>query len=205
MKFRREQLPWAMAASRALLGPALIAGEKCGWNGMTLAWMVVTALLSDIFDGVLARHWRCDTPGVRLFDSMADTVFYGSAAIAVWIGQPALLRENAGLLATLLALEGVSFGLNFAKFGKPASYHSYLAKAWGLTLATAVVAAFAFQQGSPLLPVALALGIICNLEGLAMSLALPMWRKDVKTLNAAWELRQQMVGVRRSARQAFPA
>ena len=194
IRIQRERLPWAMAAGRALLGPVLIAGEKCGWNGLTLAWIVVATLMSDIFDGVLARRWRCDTAGVRLFDSMADTVFYGCVTIAIWIGQPQLLRDNAGLLAALLALEGGSFGLNFAKFGKPASYHSYLAKAWGLTMATAVVAVFASRHARPLLPVALALGIACNLEGLAMSLVLPVWRKDVKTLHAAWRLRVEMRG-----------
>jgi CDP-diacylglycerol--glycerol-3-phosphate 3-phosphatidyltransferase len=80
INFRREQIPWMMAAGRAALGPVLIAGEACGWNGLALASMVLTALQSDIFDGVLARRWGCDTGGVRLFDSMADTVFYLCAA-----------------------------------------------------------------------------------------------------------------------------
>ena len=99
IKIGKERIPWAMAAGRALLGPALIAGERCGWNSLMLAWLVVAALASDIFDGVLARRWRCDTAGVRLFDSMADTVFYVCVAIALWIGHPHLLRANAGLLA----------------------------------------------------------------------------------------------------------
>src|SRR5882757_4927765 len=117
---RRQHIPWALAAGRAALGPVLIAGEACGWNGITLAGIVVTALVSDIFDGVLARRWRCDTAGVRLFDSMADTFFYLCAAVALWVGQPALWRHYAGLLIPLLALEAVRFVLDFAKFGKPA-------------------------------------------------------------------------------------
>jgi CDP-diacylglycerol--glycerol-3-phosphate 3-phosphatidyltransferase len=193
IKIGTEGIPWAMAAGRALLGPVLIAGERCGWNGLMLAWLVVAALLSDIFDGVLARRWKCDTAGVRLFDSMADTVFYACVAIALWIGQPQILRANAGLLAALLALEAMRFGLDFARFGKPASYHSYLAKTWGLVMAIAVVAAFGWGA-SGLMPVALALGIASDLEGLAMSVVLPVWRKDVKTLRAAWRLRRQMVG-----------
>jgi len=201
----KENIPWAMAAGRALLGPVLIAGEKCGWNGLALAWIVVAALLSDIFDGVLARRWRCDTAGVRLLDSMADTAFYGCVAIALWIGQPQIWRANAVPLVALLALEAARFALDFAKFGKPASYHSYLAKAWGLVMAIAVVAVFASAHASPLIPAALVLGILCDLEGLVMSLVLPVWRKDVKTLNAAWVVRQEAVGVRRSVRHAFPA
>ncbi len=194
IKLRKEQVPWVMAASRTMLGPVLIAGDACGWSGVITAWLVVTALVSDIFDGVLARRWHCDTAGVRLFDSMADTVFYVCAAIALWIGVPQVWRANAGLLAVLVGLEAVRFGLDFAKFGKPASYHSYLAKVWGLVMAAAVLAVFASRRTSVLIPLALGLGIACDLEGLAMSLMLPVWRKDVKTLRVAWQLRGEMVG-----------
>lgn len=192
IEFRKQSIPWVMAAGRAALGPVLIAGTACSWNGITLAAMVVTALVSDIFDGVLARRWGCDTAGVRLFDSMADTVFYLCVAVALWIGQPGVWRQSAGLLVPLLSLEALRFGLDFAKFGKPASYHSYLAKGWGLTMAAGVVGVFWLRHSSPLLTFALVLGIACNLEGLAMSLILPVWRKDVKTLRVAWRLRRQI-------------
>jgi phosphatidylglycerophosphate synthase len=194
IKFRKQQIPWAMAAGRALLGPILIAGQACNGSGLALAWLVATALLSDIFDGVLARRWHCDTPAVRLFDSMADTAFYLCVAIALWIGQPQLCRADAGLKGALLSLEAMRFTLDFAKFGKPASYHSYLAKAWGLVMAIAVVAIFAPPHSGLLIPVALLLGIACNLEGLAMSLLLPAWRNDVKSLRAALRLRDEMQG-----------
>jgi len=186
-----------MTALRAVLGPVLIAGEKSGWSGPTLAWLVVTALISDIFDGVLARRWHCDTAAVRLFDTLADTMFYLCVGIALWIGppgQPQLLRSNMVLLAATLIAEAMNFGLAFLKFGKPASYHSYLAKTWGLVMATAVVAVLASRHAGPLFPLALALGIACNLEGLAMSLVLPVWHKDVKTLLAAVRLRAAIEG-----------
>ena len=143
MRITRETIPWAMAAARATLGPLVIAGERCGWNGLALAAMVITALLSDIFDGVLARRWRCDTAGVRLFDSMCDVAFYACVAVALWIGQPRIWHQNAALLGVVLALEVMNFSVAFMKFGKPASYHSWLAKTWGLLLAAAAVAALA--------------------------------------------------------------
>src|SRR5580658_7147584 len=95
--FRKVWIPWAMAAGRAALGPVLIAGAMCAWNPVTLAAMVVAAMVSDIFDGVLARRWGSDTAGVRLFDSMADTVFYLCVGAALWLTRPEVLRRN-GLL-----------------------------------------------------------------------------------------------------------
>jgi CDP-diacylglycerol--glycerol-3-phosphate 3-phosphatidyltransferase len=84
----------------------------------------------------------------------------------------------------------------FAKFGKPASYHSYLAKTWGLLMAGGVIAALAMGRSNVMIPVALGLGVACNLEGIAMSLMLPAWHRDVKTLRVAWRLRQELVGNR---------
>jgi CDP-diacylglycerol--glycerol-3-phosphate 3-phosphatidyltransferase len=190
MSFQKQTIPWMMAAARAGLGPVLVVGQRCSWNGLAMAGIVLAALLSDIFDGVLARRWQCDTAGVRLFDSMADTVFYLGTAVALWIGQPEIWRSQGELLGVLLGLEAVRFAFDFAKFGKPASYHSWLAKSWGLVLAVAVIGCFALGRPSVLVPVALGLGIVCNLEGLAMSIVLPVWRKDVKTLAVAWRLRE---------------
>jgi hypothetical protein len=123
---------------------------------------------------------------------MADTAFYLCVAVTLWSREPRIWHENALLLATLLSLEAIRLVLDFAKFGKPASYHSYLAKTWGLIMAIAVVAVFASSRAHALLPVALLLGIACNFEGLAMSLMLPAWRKDVKTLAAARRIRQEL-------------
>ncbi|HTC73986.1 MAG TPA: CDP-alcohol phosphatidyltransferase family protein [Edaphobacter sp.] len=194
IKIRKRHIPWMMAAARAALGPVLIAGAACFWNGFVLAGMVVGALVSDIYDGVLARRWRCDTAGVRLFDSMADTVFYLCMAVALWVSEPQLWRSYGGLLVVLLVLELVRFTFDFAKFGKPASYHSYMAKLWGLVMAVAVIAVFALDRSNVLVPTALVLGILCNLEGLAMSLVLPVWRKDVKTFAVAWRIRRRVAG-----------
>ena len=55
VNLRKQHIPWMMASARAALGPVLIAGAACSWNGFTLAGIVVGALVSDIYDGVLAR------------------------------------------------------------------------------------------------------------------------------------------------------
>jgi CDP-diacylglycerol--glycerol-3-phosphate 3-phosphatidyltransferase len=189
LRSAKERIPWLMAAARAMLGPVVILGERARWNGLTLAVLVVTALLSDIFDGVLARRWKCDTAAVRLFDSMADIVFYACCAVALWMRHPVLVRGLAVPIAAVVGLEALCLVTAFIKFGKLPSYHSYVAKIWGLVLAAALVAAFVTKHPVGLLVAALALGVLSNLEGLAMSLIIPVWRQDVKTLAEAWRLR----------------
>lgn len=193
LRLTRQQIPWLMAGARAALGPVIVFGERCNWSGSGLAALVLSALLSDIYDGVLARRWKCDTAGVRLFDSMADTVFYACVGVALWFGRSPALRENALLLVGLMGVELARYALDFAKFGRPASYHSWLAKSWGLVMALGVMVAFATGGGGLLLRISLALGLVCNVEGLAMSLILPQWTRDVKGIAAAFRLRTEYV------------
>jgi phosphatidylglycerophosphate synthase len=207
LTLRKQHIPWLMAATRATLGPIVILGQACRWNGITLAALIVAALLSDVFDGILARRWHCDTPAVRLFDSMADNTFYFCVGIAVWLRAPGLIHTQAPLFLTLLTLEAAGFIIAIAKFGKPASYHSYLAKTWGLVLATAIVSQFITTHANPLIAAALIFGIICNLESLTMSLILPDWVNDVKTLPVALRLRTRILAhqyPRRSSKPVFP-
>jgi phosphatidylglycerophosphate synthase len=186
---QKRWIPWSMVAFRAGLGPVVLVGERCRWNGVALAGMVLAALLSDIFDGVLARRWKTDTAALRLADSLADTGFYLCVGAAIGFGMPAVWRDCRGGVLFLVACEGLRFGFDFFKFGKPASYHSYLAKLWGLVLATAVIVTFETQRISLWMGAAIVLGILSNAETLAMSLILPVWRRDVKTLATAWRMR----------------
>ena len=186
---RRQQIPWALAGARAALGPILIAGAACNWSGVALAAMVLGAVVSDIFDGVLARRWHCDSAGVRLFDTIADTFFYLCAGVALWMARPDIFRKNGVLLLVVLAMEAFHFGFDYAKFGKPASYHSWLAKSWGVVLTTALMVSLATPYGGSLFSLSLIVGIACKAEGLAMSFLLTKWTRDVRTLAAAWALR----------------
>ena len=173
----KRAIPLAMTAGRAALGPVMVLGAACGWNGIAMAGMVVAALVSDIFDGVLARRWSCDTAAVRLLDTIADTFFYLCAGCALWLARPEVWRTNAILLAVLVGMEVFRIGFDCVKYGKMASYHSYVAKMWGLILATAVVAAFARGGSGWIMTVALGWGVLCQLEGLAMSLMLREWHR----------------------------
>jgi phosphatidylglycerophosphate synthase len=197
MRINRTLIPWLMAAGRAVLGPILIAGARSNWNGLGHAFLVLSALLSDIFDGVLARRWHCDTAAVRLFDSMADTVFYLCTGIALCVAHPAIMRENSFALLILCSIEATRFAFDIVKYGKPASYHSYLAKSWGLLLAATVVALFTCPGGHiplPLaLPLALWIGVACNLQDLFLSIILPTRQHDIKTIPAGLRLRRKLL------------
>ena len=97
------------------------------------------------------------------------------------------------MISVLFGLEGARYIFDLKKFGRAASYHSYMAKAWGLILAAAMVGVFAFGGFRVMVPIAAAWGILVNLEGLTMSIMLPRWKNDVKTLPRAFALRKNML------------
>jgi CDP-diacylglycerol---glycerol-3-phosphate 3-phosphatidyltransferase len=190
LPIRREQIPWTITSLRAALGPVMIAGAACNWSGLTLACMAASAAVADIFDGRLARRWKCDGPGVRFFDSMADAFFYVCVGVALSLCRPQIWHACARLVATMLVIQGLRWLFEILKFGKPASYHTHLARCWGVVLAVGVVTALATRRGSPLINAAMLVGIACNLEGIAMSLVLHEWTRDVRNLRAAWAIRR---------------
>jgi len=124
---------------------------------------------------------------------MADTAFYAGVLTAILLRHWPVLRERVGILGCLLALEAIRIVFDLIKFGKMASYHTYSAKLWGLLLATATIALLCFNRGFWLVSVAIVWGIVCDLEGLTMSIVLPKWIPDLKHLGRAMKVRRELL------------
>ena len=183
-----------MVVGRALLGIAIpLAAARLQSPEALLGAMIVAGFLSDIYDGVLARRWGTATAALRISDSAADTVFYIGVLIAVVERHWPVLHDRLWLLAALLGLEATRIAFDWVKFGRMASYHSYASKAWSALLAIATIALLCFNRGFWLTTLAIAWGILCDLEGLTMSLLLPQWTHDVKNLRRALRIRQKML------------
>jgi CDP-diacylglycerol--glycerol-3-phosphate 3-phosphatidyltransferase len=187
----KQSLPWAMVISRTALGPAMILLSRYAQRGFPFVACILFALVLDVFDGILARRWNVATPLLRRCDTLADTIFYASAIVVVVLRYPVTLNRIWPILVVLVVLEFIQHLFSLLKFRRLASYHSRLSKVWGLLLATALIAVLGFGSDR-LLAIAIAWGILCNLEGLAMSFVLPAWHHDVPTLSAAVWIRREI-------------
>lgn len=150
---------------------------------------LLLALLSDYFDGVIARRLDVATANLRRLDSAADTVFCLAALGAVWLLEPQVLQASIVMLCILLTLEVGRYAFDFGKFGREASYHMWSSKLWALTLFVSFFMLLVLRDDGPWVMVALGLGILSDLEGLIISVLLPRWRHDVPTFIHAWRLR----------------
>ena len=178
-----------LTSLRLVLGPALIWLVGGGSAGLPYVALCLLAFGTDYFDGVLARRAGVDGALVRRYDSATDTVFFLCAAWSAWLLHADLLLPFLWMVAAVVALEVGRYLFDFAKFRREAAYHAWSAKAWGLSLFVALVALMGFGAATPWVPLALVLGIVADAEGLAISIALPVWTHDVKSAWHAWRIR----------------
>ena len=183
-------VPLSLTLLRALLAPVVVALAIVDPLPWAFAACLIIAFLSDIFDGVIARRLGVATPTLRRLDSVADSCFYLAATFAAWHLYPQVIRDNARALLALGVLEIVRYVFDLAKFRREASYHMWSSKLWGVALFVAFFALLVFGETGTVIAVAIYAGIVSDLEGLAISAALPNWKSDVPSFVHALRLRR---------------
>jgi len=182
-------LPAALVAFRALVSPLLVWDA---WDGMVTGWFLavfVAAFLSDVLDGMIARRLGVSTSRLRYADTWADITLYLAVLVSAWLTHKATLMALGWPFALLLASTAASWGVDLLKYWRLSSYHPWSAKAWGVTLAIAIVALFGWNYTGWAMWLMIGVGVLSNLECIAMSLVLPRWTHDVPSIVHALERR----------------
>jgi phosphatidylglycerophosphate synthase len=183
-------LPLALTVLRALLAP-VVALLAIAWPSRpAFGVCLIAAFLSDVFDGVIARRLGIATPNLRRVDSIADTLFYVGALFAAWHLQPQALLEHRAALILLVLLEISRYAFDLRKFGREASYHMWSSKLWGLALFAGFFSLLALGRSGWAVTAAVWLGIVADMEGLAISVVLTRWMNDVPSVVHAFRLRK---------------
>ena len=157
--------------------------------GLAFSAVITIAFVSDILDGVVARKLGVATAELRHLDSRVDLVFYSTAAWVVWRLHPDVVKSIALPALVVVALDIARYAFDFLKFGRDAAYHAWSAKVWGLCLAAALVLLLGFGIVWPFVPLAVVFGLVAQVEGLLISMVLPVWTHDVPTLFTALKIR----------------
>jgi phosphatidylglycerophosphate synthase len=173
----------------ALAAPLLVFGAVRA-SGIAVAILIAIGFVSDIYDGVIARRFGVVTEGLRRLDSAADTVFYLAAMFCAWRLHQATIVANRWLVAGVVGTLALNHLVEFLKFHRESSYHTWLAKSWAIVLFVALVLLFGGNDDA-MIPWALGFGLLSHIENLAITLALPAWQHDVPTLFHALAIRRK--------------
>jgi phosphatidylglycerophosphate synthase len=185
-------IPWMLVGLRLTIAPLLLLAALEGRTGGTFILGYIIAVLSDIFDGVIARRLGVSTAKLRQADSWADFCLYLSIALSTWLVYPTVIHAFQTPLLIAIAFQLTLFAVSLVKFSQFPSFHTYTAKAWGLSLVVAVVGLFGYGWTTPLWA-AIGLCLLNSLEEMMMTLILPQWTHDVLSLVHALKLREQLI------------
>ena len=184
-------LPSFLVGLRFAIAPLLV------WDALdysTNAWFLagyIIAVLSDIFDGIIARRLGVSTVQLRQADSWADMALYLCVALSAWLVYPTVIADFAIPLGVAIAAQLALFATSLSKFGQLPSFHTFTAKAWGITLLIATIGLFGFGY-APTLWLAIAFCVLNRVEEIVMTLVLPEWQHDVLSLVHALKLRDTL-------------
>jgi phosphatidylglycerophosphate synthase len=156
-------------------------------------WIVILltlGLLTDIFDGIIARSLGIATQQIRRLDSSVDQVFFIAAAVAAFLLCEEFFRDNAVMLIALLSVEALTYAVSFLKFKKEIATHSWGAKLWTLILFATLIQLVLQCQSDVLFVICFWLGLLTRLEIIAIILMLRTWTNDVPTVYHAFALRR---------------
>jgi len=188
-------IPSSLVLFRFLISPFLLWDAL---DGQVSIWFIigfVTAFISDIFDGIIARKLGVSTAELRQADSWADVCLFSCIFISAWLVHKDVLITYRLPLLTVVFAQLIWWIVNLTKYGKPASYHTYSAKFWGITLFIAIVALFGFNYSGFALWLTCIAGFIHTLEEIAMTLILPEWQHDVLSIFHALKIRKDLPNI----------
>jgi len=181
-------LPNAISIVRILIAPVAL---WCAWQGNESAykWLFTTAVVSDFFDGAIARLLKIESDlGARL-DAFGDMLTYLVLVFAVSWLWPDFINERLWMIVIVLGVYAVSFAIGYLRFRKLNAFHSWAGKASAVLMAGGMIVWFIGGPGW-VFNAALGVSLLSGLEQVAIASVIPAWRTTVPTLWHAIEHRR---------------
>lgn len=152
--------------------------------------LMFLGLISDIFDGIIARKQNISTEKLRRLDSQTDMIFWLSIGISTYHLHPGIILENIVAVRAILMMELMCYVISILKFGKETCTHAYLSKFWGITLFSAFFSLLEFHHAGIIFYTCLIAGLISHIDRILIVLILPKWEHDVPSFYHAYLIRK---------------
>lgn len=187
-----KNIPLLLIGFRLILGPVMIMlTYNYGSDArMMLVILLFLGILSDVFDGIIARNTGVSSAKLRRMDSQTDLIFWLCAGWCSWLLNPEIIIANKYAIITIFIMEGLTYVFSILKFGKETCTHALLSKLWGITLFAAFVSIIGYGHAGLPIALAIAFGIISHIDVYLIILLLPKWTHDVPSAYHAWQIRK---------------
>lgn len=182
-RLNANQIPNTITSLRlaAALGLIYAALANCQYSFLPL---VITAGISDMLDGMVARKFKwCTEFGAHL-DSVSDLLIYFSVIFFLLLRQPQAMAQCAWCLGFGIFLQAIHVVYAVRKHHCFPAYHSSLSRLSAYIIYIGIVAFWTFKLPSLLSILALTWSL-CSLEGIAMTRILKAPQSNVASIGAA--------------------
>jgi len=184
-----RSIPLALTIFRICSAPVLIVLAAMGQEGAFLG-LAVAAVLSDVLDGAIARRLGAASETGRMLDSWADLLIALVAFAGATMLWPDTMRREAPYLALVLAALVIPNAWALLRFRRLLGYHTLSAKASGVFLGVSTL--LLFIQWTPVpFRIASFIELAVAAEYIAISLVLPEWSGEMKSIWHAWRTRRE--------------
>ncbi|MBK6985632.1 MAG: CDP-alcohol phosphatidyltransferase family protein [Bacteroidetes bacterium] len=129
-----HKIPHALLYSRLVVAILIIISSFTAVSPTIIVALSIYAILSDVFDGIIARQLKISTIEMRQLDTKIDTVFWFSCLFYICITQSHFLKIHLLKISILVFSELFIIAFGFLKFEERISYHTIFSKFWALLL-----------------------------------------------------------------------
>ena len=181
---QKSSIPFLLIYSRVFIAIVLIFLAFTSFKNRDVVIVVLTCIgvLTDFFDGVLARKWNVSSEKLRVWDSNADQVFWAAVIFAIFYLNFDFLLEQWIPISIIIGLEITTYVISYFRFRKPVATHSLLAKIWTITLFVFLIDLCLNHTSCWFYWICIVLGIVSRLEIIGILLLLKNWMTDVPTI-----------------------
>lgn len=187
-----KNIPYLLIAIRFLFAPVIffLAFTKAEESRFIILSLMFIGLLTDIFDGIIARKVGVSSEKLRRLDSQVDLVFWLSLGFAAYFINTELIKSQWKNIALIFIMEALCYIISFIKLKKETCTHAFLSKMWGLSLLISFTYLIGFQQAGWAFYLTIILGFVSHLDVILIILILPKWQYDVPSFYHAWKIRK---------------
>jgi len=187
-----SRIPLGLIFSRLLIGFVILVYSYFQPTSFQfiITSLIVIGLLTDIFDGIIARKLNVSTRKLRRMDSSVDQMFWICCLIGAWMICPEFFKTNSLKLLIILIVEALTYVVSFLRFRKEVATHAIMSKVWTLTIMAAIIQVVLSCNSSVLFELCFYVGIISRLEIIAILFILKEWTNDVPSIYHAILIRQ---------------
>jgi phosphatidylglycerophosphate synthase len=179
-----KSIPYILTYSRLVMAVFYILVSICKplQNNFLIVSVLIVAILTDIFDGIIARRLKIATAQLRQLDSKVDTVFWLSLMYVLIVTQAAFVKANAMAIFILVASEILIQMIGYFRYNSSLALHTYAAKLWAVLLTITVCQLCVGTHASVWFKITFIWGLVTQLEIMAIIFKLNHFQTDVKSI-----------------------